>query len=275
VVEGKLIFGSGTTPLGPNSKLETDTNPQPKQPNPADWDENFPAGWHSSDVAAATKRVFKRIPGTWQPSMDGKLYMHQGYDVLTSGLQKSGWQYVVANDAPERKNRTFGHGQFMFSGGQRGGPLATYLASAAARSKDVFSLWTDTAVDRIVRDGRHATGVEVSCSAGSGYSGTVKLTPGTGRVVLSAGTFGTPKLLFRSGIGPNDQLSVVQASADGARMPSNSSWINLPVGSNLVEQMNVSAPATHRQNNNIHGQTPLVVVKPKLTPPPLFPTRRT
>lgn len=170
--------------------------------------------------------------------MDGELYLDQGYDVLTSGLRKSGWEYVVGNDQPERKNRTFGHGQFMFAGGQRSGPLATYLASAAAR--DSFSLWTDTAVDRIVRDGAHATGVEVSCSAGSGYSGTVKLTPGTGRVIVSAGAFGTPKVLFRSGIGPSDQLSIVKASADGARMIGNESWINLPVGSNLVEQMNVS-----------------------------------
>lgn len=171
--------------------------------------------------------------------MDKQLYLHQGYDVLTSGLSKSGWEYVVGNDSPDRKNRTFGHGQFMFSGGQRSGPLATYLASAAAR-RDVFSLWTDTAVDRIVRKGAHASGVEVSCSAGSGYSGTVNLTPGKGRVIVSAGAFGTPKLLFRSGIGPLDQLAIVAASADGAKMIGNDSWINLPVGSNLVEQMNVS-----------------------------------
>ena len=232
------------------------------QPNPADWDENFPAGWHSSDVAAATDRAFKRIPGTWQPSTDGELYLPQGYDVLTSGLSKSGWEYVVGNDVPGRKNRTFGHGQFMFSDGQRSGPLATYLASAAARGSDVFSLWTDTAVDRIVRTGAHATGVEVSCSAGSGYSGTVKLTPGTGRVVVSAGAFGTPKVLLRSGIGPNDQLSIVQASADGARMISNDSWINLPVGSNLVEQMNVS-------NLPLSPHTELSTsFCPKLTSPP-------
>lgn len=185
--------------------------------------------------------------------MDGELYLHQGYDVLTKGLSASGWEYVVGNDVPERKNRTFGHGQFMFSGGQRAGPLATYLASAAARPG--FSLWTDTAVDRIVRTGSHATGVEVSCSAGSGYSGTVKLTPGTGRVISSAGAFGTPKLLFRSGIGPSDQLSIVQASGDGAKMISNDSWINLPVGSNLVEQMNVSSHRPQRNLLSFHSQS--------------------
>lgn len=55
----------------------------------------------------------------------------------------------------------------MYSNGERGGPLATYLATAAARS-DVFTLWTDTAVNRIVRDSSLATGVEVACSATGG-----------------------------------------------------------------------------------------------------------
>lgn len=34
------------------------------KPNPSDWDVNFPAGWKSKDMDAATKRVFSRIPGT-------------------------------------------------------------------------------------------------------------------------------------------------------------------------------------------------------------------
>ncbi|KAF3761134.1 hypothetical protein M406DRAFT_64170 [Cryphonectria parasitica EP155] len=213
------------------------------KPNPLDWDENFPTGWHAIDVVNATSRVFSRIPGTWHPSMDDKLYLPQGYNMLAGGLNASGWAYVLANDVPAQKNHTFGHTEFMFAGGQRGGPLATYLATAAARSQ--FSLWMDTAVDRIVRDGAAATGVDVSCSAGTGYSGTVNLTPGTGRVIVSAGTFGTPKLLFRSGIGPTDQLAVVQGSADADLMVDSSEWIDLPVGYNLAEQMNTDTIITH------------------------------
>lgn len=49
-----------------------------------------------------------------------------------------------------------------------------------------------------MRDGANATGVNVSCSATSGFSGVVNLTPNAGRVIVSAGTFGTAKLLFRS-----------------------------------------------------------------------------
>lgn len=42
------------------------------------------------------------------------------------------------------------------------------------------------------------------------------------------------------GIGPTDQLTVVQGSSDGATMIDESDWIDLPVGYNLAEQMNVS-----------------------------------
>lgn len=189
VVEGELV--------PPFRGHEPDSKAKP-QPNPPDWDENFPAGWHSSDVTSATGRVFSRIPGTSHPSKDRKLYLDQGFNVLAAGLNSSRkWQFLpAANAAPNKKNHTFAHTEFMFSGGERGGPLATYLKTAAARSN--FDLWTDTAGNRIVRNGSHATGVEVSCALGTGYTGTVNLTPNTGRVIISAGTFGTPKVLFRS-----------------------------------------------------------------------------
>lgn len=73
--------------------------------------------------------------------------------------------------------------------------MATYLLAAAQRR--TFTLWMETSVSRIVRTEGHATGVEVECN-GNGYSGFVPLTPRTGRVIVSAGAFGTPKLLFRS-----------------------------------------------------------------------------
>ncbi len=33
------------------------------KPHPRDWDHNFPAEWKAADMAAATERVFSRIPG--------------------------------------------------------------------------------------------------------------------------------------------------------------------------------------------------------------------
>jgi cellobiose dehydrogenase (acceptor) len=89
-------------------------------------------------------------------------------------------------------------------------------------------------------------------------SGVVNVTPGTGRVILSAGTFGSAKLLFRSelipprlsvaeliivgGIGPTDQLTIVKNSAiDGPTTISSDQWINLPVDYNLNDHVGVSS----------------------------------
>lgn len=114
---------------------------------------------------------------------------------MSKGLDAAGFKYVVANDDSTQRNFTYAHATFYIENGERQGPLATYLVSASKRSK--FTLYTNTMAKRVVRTGGHATGVELECK-GAGYSGTVNVTPGTGRVILSAGTFGSAKLLFRS-----------------------------------------------------------------------------
>ncbi|KAH8200482.1 hypothetical protein TruAng_005375 [Truncatella angustata] len=211
--------------------------------NPLDWDENFPAGWRSKDVSVAEQRAFARIPGTDNPSSDGVLYQHEGFDVLESGFAKAGWKEVKPNQQPTEKNHTYGRTQYMFDHGERGGPMSTYLQTALRRPH--FKLYLNTAVKRVVRDGAHASGVELECNGDGGFAGTINLTPKTGRVILSAGTFGSAKLLLRSGIGPADQLAIVANSTDGPTMIAKNSWINLPVGSNLVDHLNTDVYVTH------------------------------
>ncbi|KAH8680545.1 cellobiose dehydrogenase [Xylariales sp. PMI_506] len=213
------------------------------KPNPIDWDYNFPAGWKSTDMAAASTRVFQRIPGTDHPSLDGQLYLQQGFNVLAGGLAASGWQNITANNNPSLKNHTFSHTPYMYSNGERGGPMATYLVTASARSN--FHLWMNTAVKRVIRSGGHITGVEVEAFLNGGYVGVVNVTSITGRVVLAAGTFGSAKILFRSGIGPADQLAVVQSSTDGPTMIDENDWINVPVGYNLEDHVNTDTVIEH------------------------------
>lgn len=206
-------------------------------------------------MKGAVNKVFSRIPGSDVPSMDGQRYLQQGYEVIAGALEKANWTNLTANDQPDSKQKVFSFTPFMFSGGERGGPMATYLVSASAR--DNFNLWANTMVRRVIRTGGQVTGVEVEPVTEDGYRGIVNITPGTGRVILSAGTFGTPKILFRStttallierhtdlmigGIGPQDMLEIVNGSAiDGGSMISSEEWINLPVGSNLVDHVNVS-----------------------------------
>jgi len=216
------------------------------KPHPEDWDVNFPVGWQSKDVVEATSRVFGRIPGTIAPSVDGVRYLSQGFDMLGGSLKSAGWEYVVANNNPEKKNRTYGHSTFMYAGGERGGPLATYLVSAASRPS--FTLWTNTIAKRVVRTGSMATGVELECN-GAGHAGIVSVTPKTGRVILSAGAFGSAKLLWRSGIGTVDQLNVIKNSTDGPTMISSDQWINLPVGYNLNDHVGVRTPCSFVLSN--------------------------
>ena len=91
-------------------------------------------------------------------------------------------------------------------------------------------------VSNLVRNGTTVTGVQTNDTT-LGPNGVVGLNK-NGRVVLSAGSFGTPRILFQTGIGPTDMLQTVLQNADAAtRMPPQSQWVNLPVG------MNVSARA--------------------------------
>lgn len=176
--------------------------------------------------------------------MDGKLYLQQGFDRVTKGLDAAGFKYIVANDAPNERNRTYAHSTFYIQNAERHGPLRSYLESALARPK--FTLWVNTGGRRVVRTGGHVTGVELECKNNAGRSGTVKVTPGTGRVIVSAGTMGSAKFLFRSGIGPTDQLNVVKSSSlDGSTMISSDQWINLPVGYNLNDHVGTDIQISH------------------------------
>jgi len=90
-------------------------------------------------------------------------------------------------------------------------------------------------VTSVVRNGSTITGVKTNDTS-IGYNGVVSLNP-KGRVILSAGSFGTPRILFQSGIGPTDMLQTVQQSPGAADLPPQSQWINLPVGELLREKV--------------------------------------
>jgi len=209
------------------------------RPASIDWDYVFPGGigWSSGDMQNVTDRVFDKIPGTSVPSTDGELYLQQGAHVIEDALRQAGWEQEISNNVPNQKTqrRVFTNTTFMYEHGERGGPMATYLVDAVSRPN--FSLWTNTLVERVLRNGSQATGLSVTSGGVGGHNGTVSLS-GKGGIIISAGAFGTPKLLFRSGIGPQDQLEIVK-EAEGNLMIDESQWINLPVGYNLADNINV------------------------------------
>ncbi|KAG0643000.1 hypothetical protein HOY80DRAFT_1134116 [Tuber brumale] len=214
------------------------------KPQSIDWDYNFPTGWKASDMASVTDKVFTRIPSTDIPSTDGIRYLQEPYDVVTKVLSAAGYTSVTANDSPNKKNHTFAHTPYMYFNGERGGPLATYFETARARSN--LHVVTNTAVRRVIRSGGYIRGVEVVATSSDGKTGRYSVTPSTGKVILAAGAFGSPKILLRSGIGPPDQLEVVKASAtDGPTMIDSSKWIKLPVGYNLQDHPSTDVVMSH------------------------------
>ncbi|KAH7349824.1 cellobiose dehydrogenase [Plectosphaerella cucumerina] len=169
--------------------------------------ENWPAGWNWADIAPAAERLYERNPGSTLPSLDGERYDQGLYDTLSSFLDNLGYTTLSA---------------------PRAGPVRTYLPLVA--DAENFTLRTGTKVTRVLREGSRATGVKVQNA--DGQVETIKLAEG-GRVVLSAGAFSTPRLLFNSGIGPAKQIEAAQAS--GVEVPARDQWIDLPVGRNLKD----------------------------------------
>ena len=100
-------------------------------------------------------------------------------------------------------------------------------------------------VSNVVRNGSQILGVQTNDTS-LGPNGFIPVTP-NGRVILSAGSFGTARLLFQSGIGPTDQIQLVQGNSAAAKnLPPQNQWINLPVGMNAQDNpsINVSALTT-------------------------------
>ena len=118
----------------------------------------------------------------------------------------------------------------QFIDGKRAGPIATYYKSAVARENLTYKQYTT--VLNVVRNGSQITGVKTNDTS-LGPDGVIPLTS-KGRVVLSTGAYGSPQLLFHSGIGPADMINLVKTNAAAGRsLPPQAQWIDLPVGYNV------------------------------------------
>ncbi|EIW86086.1 the flavin domain of cellobiose dehydrogenase [Coniophora puteana RWD-64-598 SS2] len=211
---------------------------------PTDEDFSVENGWPKSwtNHTPYTSKMVQRLPSTDHPSTDGKRYLEQLEPVLAQLLQGQGYSQITINDSPNLKDHVFGYSAFDFLNGKRGGPVATYLQTALKRSN--FAYKDHTLVSNVVRNGSTITAVQTNDTS-LGPNGIIPITS-NGRVILSAGSYGTARILFQSGIGPSDMISLVEGNAVAAKnLPPKSDYINLPVGMNISDNPSINLVFTH------------------------------
>ncbi|EIW75667.1 cellobiose dehydrogenase [Coniophora puteana RWD-64-598 SS2] len=211
---------------------------------PTDQDFSTANGWPASwtNHGPYTSKMTQRLPSTDHPSTDGDRYLEQLEPVVAQLLQDQGYSQITINDSPNSKDHVFGYSAFDFLNGKRGGPVATYLQTALKRSNVVYKDYT--LVSNVVRNGSTITGVQTNDTS-LGPNGIVPLTK-NGRVILSAGSYGTARILFQSGIGPTDMISLVEGNTAAAKnLPPKADYINLPVGMNISDNPSINLVFTH------------------------------
>ncbi|KAG6865803.1 hypothetical protein C0991_011606 [Blastosporella zonata] len=217
----------------------------------------WPASW--ANQQPYTDKVTARLPGTDAPSPDGKRYLEQSANVTMQLLNLQGYSQITINSNPNQKDHVYGYSAYdvsgviwitpnsnltflQFLGGKRGGPVATYFKTSKARPNFTYKQYTY--VQNVVRNGAQITGVQTNDTS-LGPNGIVPLTT-NGRVILSAGSFGSARILFRSGIGPPDMLDLVAADPTaGPLLPPAAQWIDLPVGYNVSDNPSINLVFTH------------------------------
>lgn len=196
-------------------------------PHPPDHDFNdkWPAGWKWDDVSEAADRVWSLNPGTSIPSKDGQLYDQGMYDTVAKYFDAQGWSSVDSSVERNKKSKVYAHPNWDIGNTERVGPLRTYLP--LAEEEENFSYQLNSTVRRVLRDGATITGVEYEDL--NGAVSNITLAEG-GKVILAAGPWNVPRILFNSGIGPEEQIQTVANGTTGITVPPKSDWINLPVG---------------------------------------------
>ena len=167
-------------------------------------DEDFADHWHGGDGLIP----IRRHPGEELNAVQA---------AFLDGAVASGHRYVEDHNRPGAVGA--GPTPRNARDGVRMSTAVTYLASA--RSRPNLSICPDTVVAHVECSGTRATGVRL-------LDGTLIEAD---RVVLAAGTYASPMILARSGIGPLDQLRALDIRP----------FMDLPgVGSNLVDHPLVS-----------------------------------
>lgn len=168
----------------------------------ASWRAHGLTGWTDAEVLEAYKKLETTSAGEDElRGRSGPLPVHQlGYEELTPSLQAfidasadEGFKKLKDVNGTEQDGVTAY--QLNVLAGVRQNTGMAYLTDEV-RSRPNLTIQGDTEIDRVIIENRRARGVVAT--DGSRYVAN--------EVVLSAGAFGSPAILMRSGIGPAEHL---------------------------------------------------------------------
>ncbi|MGY3505070.1 GMC family oxidoreductase [Bradyrhizobium sp. USDA 4471] len=162
-------------------------------------------GWSFGDVLPSFKRAecnwrgASRIHGGSGPLTTSPLARDGMFAAITDTARRAGLR--VTDDFERDDPDGFGLPDITTHGGRRASTARRYLHQVWSRKNLVVK--TNVCVTRIVMERSVAVGVEYA------EGGDTKRVEACREVVLSAGAYGSPKLLMLSGIGPADEIAAV------------------------------------------------------------------
>lgn len=239
MTRGKVVGGSSSV----NGMLFVRGNRQ----NFDDWAADGCPGWSYDDVLPFFKKMEDWADGASAVRGSGgpiKVRRHTGMteaakSYLKAVVDRLGVPFLEDYNGPEQEG--IGLVQLSADRGVRYSAARGYLRTDPP---DNLVVLTHSRATKIVLDGSRATGVEIIAA-----DGTVETVHADHEVIVSAGTFDSPKLLMLSGIGPADHLKQhgVNVVAD------------LPVGDNLQDHLFV--PISFRMDSALRRPTPLYFLR--------------
>jgi choline dehydrogenase len=201
-------------------------------------------GWGYEDLlpffrkTEANESLGDRFHGETGPVHIGEnRYRHPLTQACIRACEQMGLPYT--NDFNGASQEGTGFYQTNIKNGERQSTSQTYLKSVISNPQ--LTVLTHALVHRVTLDNHHsrATGVAYSIKGGAEISAHARK-----EVVISAGAFGSPKILLLSGIGPAANLRKVGITPR----------IELPVGQNFHDHQHMSVNATTKDKISIYEE---------------------
>lgn len=169
-----------------------------------EWAELGAQGWSWDEVLP----YFRRSENSWRGSDqwhggDGPLTVSpidaSGpiFDATMQAARNRGWK-VIDDQHGAETGEGFAPPEVTVDKGRRASSATQYLAPAMARPN--LQVITGAMVNRVVIENGRAVGVELADRSGT------RIIRADREVILSAGAYGSPKILLQSGVGPADEL---------------------------------------------------------------------